>query len=174
MNCEVTAQFQATFHSYTPGAPRNAFQASISLCIPSCPPPPVPSHPTVYDSNTRHLNRVNLCCWLYTFNHTTYVISQIASKTSEWFFKLMYKLEDSAFLTQLQSGWDSDKDLPLKLTKDSEAQGLYSIPLAVGRLVVKFGTLFLIHLDPPVLRRAALMSRCWINPAKWINEVFLL
>ena len=53
----------------------------------------------------------------------------------------MYKFEDSAFLTQLQSGWDSDKDLPLKLTKDSEARGLYSISLVV-RLVVKFGTLF--------------------------------
>ena len=97
MNCEVTARFQATFHSIHTRAPWNAFQASISLCIPSQPPGLAPSHPTVYDSNTRNLNRVYLCCW--PFNHATYILPQIApSEISEWVLQAYVQVWRFSFL----------------------------------------------------------------------------
>lgn len=65
--------------------------------------------------------------------------------------------EDFAFLTQLQSDGESDKDLPLKRTKDPEAQALFCLSSGQS-LKVRGCVLFTSELLPG-LRRAALTSR---------------
>lgn len=64
--------------------------------------------------------------------------------------------EDFAFLTQLQSDGESDKDLPLKRTKDPEAQALFCLSSGQS-LKVRGCVLFTSELLPG-LRRAALTS----------------